>query len=204
MSQITATLASKWLSEEKEMEVAALLVSLAGVIIALMSWNESRKASYTAKASAESAQRSADAANETARIEAERRYDELTPRLRTEWSELERQGDAWGSGIRILNERTTSYAEVEAELMPPMTGVAPAAESIQSLATRHGGGTAERVPLGELPAEGSTAVVVHPVRADDGLPRGGPFRIRLRLTAVDGSSWTRIVDDRVPPTPRVY
>lgn len=186
------------------MEVAALVVSLAGVIIALMSWYESRKASRIAKASAESAQRSADAASDSARIEAERRYDELTPRLRTEWSELERQGDVWGSGIRIVNERTVSYAEVEAELMPPITGVAPAAESIQSLATRHGGRTAERIPLGALPAEGSTAVVVYPVRADDGLPRGGPFRIRLQLTTADGSSWTRIVEDRVPPTPRVY
>lgn len=186
------------------MELAALGLSILGSLTALLSWFESRKARKAAESSADSAQRSAQAASESARIEAARRHDELSPRLRTEWVELERQGNAWGSGIRIYNERTIEYTEVEAQLLPPPTGDRSAAEAIQSTATRHVGDESKSIPLGAIAAEGSTSIIVHPVFDEDGFPRGGAFRVQLSLKAGDGSSWRRVVDGEFPPTPRVY
>lgn len=186
------------------MEAAALAVSVISVLIALLSWFDSRKSRRAAEASAEAAHESADAAQASARIEVDRRHDELAPVLRTEWNEVGNRVGTWNSGVRIYNERTMDYSEVRAELLPAPPGMKAAARRIESVATNYVGAASSPIPLGELPSAGDTAIVVHPVFAEDDLPMGGPFRIRLRLTAADGVSWTCHIDEEIPPTPRVY
>lgn len=101
------------------MEMAALALSVVGVGIAMLSWSESRKSRRAAEASAAAADESADAAQRSARIEADRRHDELAPLLRVEWTEVSRRVGVWNSGVRIFNERTIHYLEVQGELLPP-------------------------------------------------------------------------------------
>lgn len=186
------------------MEQAALAVSVVGVVIALVSWFDSRKSRRAAEASAEAARESADAAQASARIEADRRHDELAPDLRSEWTDVGNRLGTWGSGVRIYNERTVDYIEAEAELLPAPPGTKAAAQQIESVATNYVGPASSPIPLGELPSAGDTGIVVHPVFDEDGLPRGGPFRLRLKLTAADGASWTCHIDEEIPPSPRVY
>ena len=186
------------------MELAALAVSVIGVGIAALSWFESRKSRRAAEASAAAADESADAARTSARIESARRHEELAPVLRAEWTEVGRHVGVWNSGVRIYNERAFDYVEVQGELLPAPGGAKPAAQQIESIATQHVGSASSPVPLGELPAAGETGIVVHPVFEEDDLPRGGPFRLLLKLTAADGASWTHLIAEEIPRPPRIY
>jgi hypothetical protein len=183
--------------------MAALAVSAVGLGIAVVSWFESRKSRRAAEASAAAADESAEAAQRSARIEADRRHDELAPALRVEWTEVGRRVGVWNSGVRISNERTIDYVEVEGKLLRAPHGAKPAARQIESVATQYVGPESS-FPLGELSAAGDTGIVIHPVFEEDGLPRGGPFRLLLKLTAADGASWTYLIDEEVPPPPRIY
>lgn len=186
------------------MEIAAIVVSVVGVGIAVLSWVESLKSRRAAEASAAAADESADAAQRSARIEADRRHDELAPVLRVEWTEVGRHVGVWNSGVRVYNERAIDYVEVQGELLPAPHGAKPAAQQIESVATQYVGPESSPIPLGELRAAGETGIVVHPVFEKDGLPGGGPFRLLLKLTAADGASWTYLIDEEVPPPPRIY
>lgn len=186
------------------MEIAALVASVVGVGIAVLSWFESRKSRRASEASAAAADESADAAQRSARIEADRRHDELAPLLRVEWSEFGRHVGVWNSGVRVYNERTIDYVEVQGELLPAPHGTEPAARQIESVASQNVGPESSPIPLGGLPAAGETGIVVHPVFEEDGLPRGGPFRLLLKLTAADGASWTCPIDEEIPRPPRIY
>lgn len=186
------------------MEVTALAVSVVGLVIALLSWFESRRSRRAAEASSEAAHNSAAAAQASARIEADRRHEELSPILRTEWAEVGRRVGVWNSGVRIYNGRAVDYVDVEVELLPAPQGTEPVARQIESVATQNVGSESSPISLGGLPAAGETGIVVHPVFEEDGLPRGGPFRLLLKLKGTDGATWTHHIDQEIPPPPRVY
>lgn len=140
----------------------------------------------------------------SARIEADRRHDELAPVLRVEWAEVGGRVGVWNSGVRIYNERTLDYVEVQGELLPAPHGAKPTAQQIESVATKYVAPESSPIPLGALPAAGETSIVVHPVFEEDDLPRGGPFRLLLKLTAADAASWSYLIDEEVPRPPRIY
>lgn len=191
-------------SEQEHVEQAAVVVSVVGAAIALLSWFESWKSRRAAETSAAAARESAEAAKVSAQIEADRRHDELAPVLRTEWTEVGNRVGTWASGVRVYNERAIDYTEVQAELLPAPAGTKRAVEQIESVETHYVGPASSPIPLGELPSAGDTSIVVHPVFDEGGLPRGGPFRLQLQLTAPGGASWTCHVDEEVPPPPRIY
>lgn len=180
-----------------------MAASVVGVGIAVLSWFESRKSRRAAEASAAAADESADAAQRSVRIDADRRHDELAPVLWVEWTEVGRRIGVWNSGVRIRNERTIDYADVHGELIPAPHGAKSAAQQIESLATQYVGAESSPIPLGELPAAGETGIVVHPVLEEDGLPRGGPFRLLLKLTGAGGAVWTYLIDEEVPAPPSI-
>lgn len=187
------------------MDIAAFVVAVGGVLLAALSWIESRKSRRAAQQSAAAAARAADAAAETARLDSERRHDETAPQIRLEWAEVGGPaGNAWRHGVRVINTGTMAYPDVDVELLPPRPGDLPAAVHIQSRATDFVGEAETVIPLGRLDAGMAIGLLVHPTLEEDGLPRGGTASLRFTFTAEDGRTWVQHHDAEVPPPPRVF
>lgn len=186
------------------MESVAVALSCLGLVVACLSWWEGRRSRLAAQQSAMAAHQSAEAAEEMARLESERRHDELAPQICLEWAELGRRGSVWTSGVRVINNGLTYYEEASAELMHAQAGAPQAATRIESLTTSYVGEVGDAIALGPLPAGEDAPLVIHPTYEEDGMPRGGPVRLRLTFKSPNGRRWIQHYDTSIPRPPRVY
>lgn len=186
---------------------AATVIAVLGLIIAALSWWESRRAAAASKRSAGAAERSAtashdsaQAAQEATRLERERRHEELEPEIHVEWRHelVGARGNSWASGVRIRSEGPLDYSRVIAKLLPPHSGAHQAAARIHSLSSSHTGGVGDEIPLGELPRGGQSRILVYPTRDENGDPRGGEFRLWLLFGADNDAEWVLVRTSEIP------
>lgn len=191
-------------------ELVALIVAVLSALFVGLSWWDTRKSRVAAQRSASASEQSADASQTSARaatevvqLEQDRRHEELQPQIWIGWSDqLVDQGDAWTGGIRLISEGPLDYATVTAKLLPAPMGKPQAATRIQSLQTGEVAEPGEPVSLGELRQGEEALLVIHPARDDDGRPRGGPCRLRLKFeTSNDHDPWTMLHDPDIPTPP---